>query len=82
MAHFAKVKDGKVVDVIVVKNEDCAGGDLPTSEPAGQAFIASLGFEGEWIQTSYNNTFRGSYAGIGYMWDGSEFVPPTLPDQS
>ena len=54
MAHFAKVDNGIVSQVIVVSNDDCAGGDFPASEAAGQAFIASLGLAGEWRQTSYN----------------------------
>ena len=69
MAHFAKIENGIVTHVIVVANEDCGGGDFPTSEPIGQAFISSLGIDGEWLQTSYNNNFRGEYAGIGIMYD-------------
>jgi len=77
MAHFAKIEDGKVVNVIVLKNEDCGGGSLPDSEPIGQAFIASLGIAGEWKQTSYNRNFRGQYAGIGMSWNGSVFHGPS-----
>ena len=69
MAHFAKVEHGVVQTVIVVSNDDCAGGDFPESEVAGQAFIASLGLAGEWKQTSYNGNFRGTYAGIGFTYD-------------
>lgn len=75
MAHFAKIENDKVVNVIVVSNEDCAGGDLPDSETAGQAFIASLGLDGTWVQTSYNKSFRGQYAGIGMNWNGAVFYP-------
>lgn len=75
MAHFAKIENGIVKDVIVVANHDA-----PT-EVAGQAFLASLGLIGEWIQTSYNNNpiegaSRGKYAGIGDIWTGTEFVSP------
>ena len=69
MAHFAKVVDGIVEHVIVVANSDCGGGNFPASEPIGQAFIASLGLDGEWKQTSYNNSFREIYAGINYLYD-------------
>ena len=69
MAHFAKIENGIVREVIVVNNSDCAGGDYPLSEPIGQDFIAEIGIEGEWLQTSYNGNFRGSYAGIGYIYD-------------
>lgn len=78
MAHFAKVENGKVQQVIVVANSDCGGGDFPESEPVGQAFLASLGIDGEWLQTSYHANFRGAYAGIGYTYDAvlDEFVAP------
>lgn len=76
MAHFAKIHNGLVAQVIVVSNDDCGGGDFPTSESIGQAFIASLGLEGEWRQTSYSGSFRSCYAGIGYTFTGTEFVPP------
>ena len=80
MAHFAKVVDGIVEKVIVVANSDCGGGDFPASEPVGQAFIASLGFDGEWKQTSYNANFRGCFAGIGYTWDETDFIVPILEE--
>jgi hypothetical protein len=78
MAHFAKINNGTVSQVIVVSNDDCAGGNFPESEAAGQAFIASLGIAGEWKQTSYNGNFRGTYAGIGYIYDAvtDTFTPP------
>lgn len=76
MAHFAKIENNVVVDVIVVSNADCGNLDFPESEPVGQAFIASLNIDGEWLQTSYNSNFRGLYAGIGYIWDGENFLPP------
>ena len=80
MAHFAQVSNGIVLQVIVVSNDDCDGGDLPESEPAGQAFIASLGLPGEWKQTSYSGAFRSCYAGIGYTYDADldEFVAPAV----
>jgi hypothetical protein len=78
MAHFAKVENGIVQQVIVVANSDCGGGSLPESELAGQAFIASLGLTGEWKQTSYNANFRGCYAGKGFTWNGTDFAPPVL----
>ena len=80
MAHFAKIENETVTQVIVVSNDDCGGGDYPDSEPIGQAFIASLGLTGEWLQTSYHANFRANYAGIGYTYDADldEFVPPTI----
>lgn len=69
MAHFAKIKNGTVAEVIVISNDDCGGGDFPESEPIGQALIASLGLGDNWKQTSYNGNFRGTYAGIGMIYD-------------
>lgn len=76
MAHFAKVDNGVVTQVIVINNETLNNAEFPESEPIGQEFIASLGLNGEWIQTSYNANFRGAYAGIGFTWDGTNFAPP------
>ncbi len=79
MAHFAQVDDYQIVrNVIVVNNSDCGGGDYPDSEPIGQAFIAALGIDGDWLQTSYNNNFRGTYAGQGMTYDPvlDEFISP------
>jgi hypothetical protein len=81
MAHFAKVHQNIVEQVIVVSNDDCDNLPFPESQPVGQAYIASIGLEGEWLQTSYNDNFRGVYAGIDYTFNASlgefgEFVPP------
>jgi len=83
MAHFAQVVSDIVQEVIVVANSDCGDFPFPDSEPIGQAYIASLGIAGQWLQTSYNGNFRGCYAGIGYSFDTSlgeygEFVPLQL----
>jgi hypothetical protein len=82
MAHFAQVTNGVVSQVIVIANEDCGGGNYPESEPVGQAFIASLGIAGTWLQTSYHANFRGVYAGIGYIYDPATdtFTPPPTPE--
>lgn len=84
MAHFAQVVSDIVQEVIVVANSDCNDLPFPESEPIGQAFIASLGITGEWLQTSYNGNFRGTYAGIGYTFNPAlgeygEFVAPEAP---
>ena len=81
MAHFAKIQNNVVTEVIVVANSDCGGGEFPESEPIGQAFIASLGISGNWLQTSYNASFRNCYAGIGWAYDANlgeygEFIAP------
>lgn len=80
MAHFAKVENNIVSQVIVVSNDDCGGGDFPASEPIGQAFIASIGLTGTWLQTSYHANFRFKYAGIGDTYDAEadEFIAPPV----
>jgi hypothetical protein len=86
MAHFALVDSEDIVrDVIVIGNNDCGGGDYPSSEPVGQAFITDphptgLALEGNWLQTSYSGSFRGTYAGQGFTYDPvlDIFVAPTL----
>ena len=82
MAHFAQVENNTVRNVIVINNSDCGGGDYPDSEPIGQAFIASIGIDGDWLQTSYNGNFRGTYAGQGMTYDPTldEFVSPVEPE--
>jgi hypothetical protein len=64
MSHFAKVLDGKVVQVIVAEQEFF------------DTFVDSS--PGQWIQTSYNTygnqhpngtPLRGNYAGIGFNYD-------------
>lgn len=82
MAHFAKINNNIVEQVIVVANADCGDVEFPESEPVGQAFIASLGLEGEWLQTSYSGSFRGRYAGIGFVYEevSDTFVAPEVPE--
>jgi len=78
MAHFAKIENGVVVQVVV----------------AEEAFISTgaLGDPANWVQTSYNTRggvhygqdgqpsgrepLRKNYAGIGYTWDGTGFAAP------
>jgi hypothetical protein len=82
MANFAEIDENNIVQqVIVVSNEDCGGGIYPSSDPIGAAFCNSL-LGGTWLQTSYNNSFRGVYAGIGYTYDPIEnvFIEPNNPD--
>ena len=84
MAHFAKLEDNIVTNVIVISNNICGEPTLtfPDTEGAGRAFIANtLKFDGVWKQTSFNNNFRGTYAGIGYTYDpvADEFIAPVEP---
>ena len=77
MAHFAKIEDGVVTQVIVVSNKDCADATGVEKESIGIAFCERL-FGGTWKQTSYNGSIRKNYAGIGYTYnaDIDAFVPP------
>lgn len=70
MAHFAKLNSNNVVEqVIVVNNEE-----VP-DEATGIAFCKSLfGEDTEWVQTSYNNNFRGTFAGVGMTYDPVEDI--------
>ena len=70
MAHFAKVNNGIVQQVIVAEPEFF------------NTFVDSS--PGEWIQTSYNTLgnqhtqggtpLRGNYAGVGYTYDQANDV--------
>jgi hypothetical protein len=61
------------------------GIDFPESEALGQAVLAESGFDGKWLQTSYNGKFRGRFAGAGMTYDAvkDEFlVPESAPIDS
>jgi hypothetical protein len=73
MAHFAKIENKVVTQVIVINNEVLGDLEFPESEAVGQEFIASIVLDGTWKQTSYNANFRGKYAGIGDTWTGQNF---------
>ena len=78
MAHFAKVRDGIVVDVIVAEPEFF------------ESFVDTS--PGQWIQTSFNThggvcanggtPLRMNFAGIGYTYDAmrNAFIPPQPAD--
>jgi len=80
MAHFAELDSGnKVIRVIVVGNPDCLDETGQESEAVGIAFCQSLfGADTGWVQTSYNGSIRGKYAGIGDTYDEAAdvFVAP------
>jgi hypothetical protein len=62
MAHFAEIDENNlVIRVVVVDNSE---------EHRGQEFLAvDCGLGGRWIQTSYNENFRGKYASTGDYYD-------------
>lgn len=88
MAHFALIDSANIVrDVIVIANSDAGGGTFPASEPIGQAFITGphpdcLALQGNWLQTSYSGSFRGTFGEVGFRYDpvADVFVPPAAPE--
>lgn len=87
MAHFARIEDGIVQQVIVVNNTELDDNGTE-SEAKGLDFLATLfGSEPVFVQTSYNGNpiggvDRGPYAGIGYGWDGTRFNAPASSEAS
>ena len=84
MAHFARIEDNIVRQVVVVNNEVLENKEFPESEPIGIAFLKSLyGENTEWLQTSYNANFRGKYAGSGMIYDPAinEFKYPIIEEE-
>jgi hypothetical protein len=78
MAHFAEIDSERIVQrVIVVNNEDCIDENGQESEAVGALFCHNL-LGGVWKQTSYNAKIRKNYAGNGYTYDEDRdaFIPP------
>ena len=71
MAHFAKIENGTVTQVVVVDDSE---------EMRGQEYLNSLGLEGTWVQTSYNGNFGNKFAGIGDSWTETNGFRPAKPD--
>lgn len=77
MAHFARIKDGFVTQVDAVANEAILDENGVEQEALGIALMKSIyGEDTEWVQTSYNGTFRGRFAGGNFIWDGENFISP------
>ena len=68
MAHFCKLENNVVKQVIVVSNQDTADEHGVEKEDIGIAFCSNL-LGGTWKQTSYNGKIRKNYAGVGYTYD-------------
>jgi hypothetical protein len=68
MAHFAKIENGIVQEVIVIANEVLLDADGIEQESIGKQFCADT-FGGKWIQTSYNAKIRGQFAGLGMNYN-------------
>ena len=80
MAHFAQLDENNIVtQVIVVSNEDIKDSIGNENEEVGIAFCKNLlGRNNIWKQTSYNNSIRKNYAGIGFTYDATRdsFIAP------
>jgi hypothetical protein len=76
MAHFAKLENNNVTQVIVVDNNELLENGQE-SEQKGIDFCSNL-LGGTWKQTSYNGNIRKNYAGIGYTYDETldAFIAP------
>jgi len=77
MAHFAKLENNLVTQVVVVANQEILDENGQESEQKGIDFCYNL-LGGTWKQTSFNNRIRKNYAGIGYTYDEGRdaFIPP------
>ena len=83
MAHFVRMTGNICGQNIVVNNDVITDDKGIEQESIGIAFCKSLyGEDTEWLQTSYNNNFRGKYAEPGDVYDPEldEFVRPTIEE--
>lgn len=82
MAHFAKLDENNVVlEVICLHNNELLDENGVEKEELGVKFLTEWsGGHTNWKQTSYNNNFRGRYAGIGHIYDPEkdEFICPEI----
>lgn len=80
MAHFAQLDQNNIVtNVIVVNNENLLDENNQEQESIGIEYICDvLKDNSKWVQTSYNNSFRVRYAGLGFSYDENldAFIPP------
>ena len=83
MAHFAELDENSIVlRVIVISNDDLLDENGVEQEALGLAVCRNIfGPETNWVQTSYNHTFRRKYAGIGDKFDAEAnlFYNPIAP---
>ena len=78
MAHFAQLdENGVVLQVVVISNAECKDPQGIEREAIGAGFCSRL-FGGTWLQTSYNESIRKNFAGVGYTYDKQRdaFIPP------
>lgn len=79
MAHFARLKNNIVIDVVVINDNNIKDSNGNESEEVGIKFCQSLwGYEFEYLQTSFNGKIRKNYAGAGFAYDKERdaFIAP------
>lgn len=70
MAHFARIEDNIVTDIVVVSNDEIKDDNGNESEEIGVNFLKNaFGQDTIWKQTSYNHNIRKNYAMIGGTYD-------------
>ena len=71
MAHFAELDENDIIlNVLVVTNGDMLDAAGEESEEVGRTFLQNwLGEDKIYVQTSYNNNFRGKIAVPGGKYD-------------
>lgn len=69
MSHFAELDESNIVIRVLV-------GDNNMPNEGYDWLVENLG--GRWVQTSYNDNFRGRFAGIGFIYDETNdiFINP------
>jgi hypothetical protein len=78
MAHFAKIGlNNKVIDVVVVHNNELLDANNVEQEVNGINYLEGLTGWSIWKQTSYNGSIRKNFAGIGMTYDEDRdaFIP-------
>ena len=82
MAHFAELDSNNIVTRVVVVGNDVttAAGPLGDNDMHvdGETWCVNFFKTPNWKQTSYNDSFRKQYAGIGYIYDSAKnkFICP------
>ena len=70
MAHFAQIdENNKVLKVIGVDNNELLINGVENEAKGINFCKLLLGENTNWVQTSYDNSFRKQYAGVDYTYD-------------
>lgn len=71
MAHFAKLNENDIVEmVVVVDNENLLNEFGVEDENKGIEYLKLIyGSDTNWVQTSYNRNFRRLFAATNYIYD-------------